>query len=78
MLRAALETPRPDPREQALARTLGLPDLVARVLLARGIESPSKPNFLGQIWAPCTTCSSSPHAAPWTAFATPYAPATPS
>ena len=40
MLRAALETPTPDPREQALARTLGLPDLVARVLLARGIESP--------------------------------------
>ena len=42
MLRAALETPRPDPREQALARTLGLPDLVARVLLARGIESPEQ------------------------------------
>jgi len=40
MLRAALETPRPDPREQALARTLGFPDLVARVLLARGVDSP--------------------------------------
>ena len=42
MLRAALETPRPDPREQALARTLGLPDLVARVMLARGIDSPEQ------------------------------------
>lgn len=47
MLRAALETPVPDPREQALARTLGLPDLVARVLLARGIDSPeSAKSFL--------------------------------
>lgn len=42
MLRAALETPRPDPREQALARTLGLPDLVARVMLARGIDTPER------------------------------------
>jgi len=42
MLRAALETPRPDPREQALARTLGMPDLVARVMLARGIETPEQ------------------------------------
>ena len=42
MLRAALETPRPDPREQALARTLGLPDLVVRVMLARGIEDPAQ------------------------------------
>jgi single-stranded-DNA-specific exonuclease len=42
MLRAALETPRPDPREQALARTLGMPDLVARVMLARGIDSPEQ------------------------------------
>ena len=40
MLRAALETPTTDPREQALARAMGLPDLVARVLLARGVESP--------------------------------------
>lgn len=42
MLRAALETPRPDPRETALARALGLPDLVARVMLARGIETPEQ------------------------------------
>ena len=42
MLRAALETPRPDPREQALAKTLGLPNLVARVMLARDIDSPEK------------------------------------
>ena len=42
MLRAALDTPTPDPREQALARTLGLPDLVTRVMLARGIESPEQ------------------------------------
>ena len=40
MLRAALETPRPDPRESALARALGLPDLCARVMLARGIDTP--------------------------------------
>lgn len=40
MLRAALETPRPDPRETALARSLGLPDLCVRVLLARGIDTP--------------------------------------
>ena len=42
MLRAALDTPSPDPREQALARTLGMPDLVVRVMLARGIESPEE------------------------------------
>ncbi|HEB53145.1 MAG TPA: single-stranded-DNA-specific exonuclease RecJ [bacterium] len=42
MLRAALHTPGTDPREQALARTLGLPDLVARVLLARGYDSPER------------------------------------
>ena len=42
MLRAALETPKTDPREQALARTLGLPDLVVRVMLARGIEDPEQ------------------------------------
>ncbi|HIE70266.1 MAG TPA: single-stranded-DNA-specific exonuclease RecJ, partial [Planctomycetes bacterium] len=42
MLRAVLETPRPDPREQALARALGLPDLVARVMLARGIDTPER------------------------------------
>lgn len=40
MLRAALETPPSDPREQALARSLGVPELVARVLLARGLETP--------------------------------------
>lgn len=31
-----------DPREGALARTLGLPGLVARVLLARGLDTPEK------------------------------------
>jgi len=40
MLRAALSVPEPDPRERALAHTLGCPELVARVLLARGIEDP--------------------------------------
>jgi single-stranded-DNA-specific exonuclease len=34
--------PPPDPRERALARTLGMPDLLARVLLARGIDDPDK------------------------------------
>lgn len=38
MLRAALKTPEPDPRERALAKALGLPELLARVLLARGID----------------------------------------
>ncbi len=42
MQRAALKTPEPDPRERALARTLGLPDLLVRVLLARGIDSPER------------------------------------
>src|SRR5262249_5959329 len=31
-----------DPRERALARTLGVPDLMARVLLARGVDDPAK------------------------------------
>jgi single-stranded-DNA-specific exonuclease len=31
-----------DPRERALARTLGVPDLVARVLLARGLDDPAR------------------------------------
>ena len=34
--------PSPDQREQALARTVGLPDLVARVLLARNVDDPDK------------------------------------
>ena len=34
--------PSRDQREQALARTLGLPDLVARVLLARNVDDPDK------------------------------------
>ena len=42
MLRAALDTATPKARDQALARTLGLPDLVTRVMLARGIESPEQ------------------------------------
>jgi len=41
MQRRATETI-DDPRERALARTLGLPDLVARVLLARGIDDPDR------------------------------------
>ncbi|MGB3969304.1 MAG: DHH family phosphoesterase, partial [Planctomycetota bacterium] len=40
MQRAAPKPPPPDPRERALARTIGLPDLLARVLLARGVDSP--------------------------------------
>lgn len=35
-------SPDPDPRERALAHTLGLPDLVARVLLARGMDDPDR------------------------------------
>jgi single-stranded-DNA-specific exonuclease len=42
MQRAAPKTPLPDPREGALARTLGIPDLVARVLLARGLDDPER------------------------------------
>ena len=42
MLRASLETPKTDARESAMARAMGLPDLVVRVLLARGIESPEQ------------------------------------
>jgi single-stranded-DNA-specific exonuclease len=42
MQRAAPKTPPPDPRERALARTLGLPDLVVRVLLARGFDDPDR------------------------------------
>lgn len=37
-----MQLPAPDPREQALARTMGLPDLMARVLLARGLEDPDR------------------------------------
>ncbi len=42
MLRAAPKTPEPDPRERALAKALGLPDLLARVLLARGLDDPDR------------------------------------
>lgn len=42
MQRSVPKPPEPDPRERALARTLGLPDLVARVLLARGIDDPDR------------------------------------
>ncbi|MBX3462982.1 MAG: single-stranded-DNA-specific exonuclease RecJ [Planctomycetes bacterium] len=42
MQRAAAKMPPPDPRERALARTLGLPDLVVRVLLARGYDDPDR------------------------------------
>lgn len=34
--------PARDPRETALARTLGIPDLMARVLLARGFDDPDR------------------------------------
>ena len=40
MLRALPPTPERDPREHALARTLGIPDITARVLLARGFDDP--------------------------------------
>ncbi|MGE3174793.1 MAG: single-stranded-DNA-specific exonuclease RecJ [Planctomycetota bacterium] len=42
MQRAGASMPVPDPRERALARTLGLPDLVVRVLMARGVDDPDK------------------------------------
>ena len=42
MQRAPTTIPEPDPRERALARTLGLPDLMARVLLARGLDDPDR------------------------------------
>jgi single-stranded-DNA-specific exonuclease len=42
MQRAPSKTPEPDPRERALAHTMGLPDLLARVLLARGFDDPDK------------------------------------
>ncbi len=34
--------PEPDPRERAIAHTVGQPDLMARILLARGFEDPQK------------------------------------
>ena len=34
--------PQADPRERALAKTMGLPDLLARVLLARGLDDPAR------------------------------------
>lgn len=34
--------PDPDPRERALARTLAMPELLCRVLLARGLDDPDK------------------------------------
>ena len=42
MQRAAPKTPGPDPREQTLAKTLGLPELLVRVLLARGLDTPER------------------------------------
>jgi single-stranded-DNA-specific exonuclease len=38
----AVPPPEPDPRERALAKTLGLPDLLVRVLLARGVATPDQ------------------------------------
>ncbi|MCA8977649.1 MAG: single-stranded-DNA-specific exonuclease RecJ [Planctomycetes bacterium] len=40
MARTASKPLEPDPKEGALAHTLGVPDLVARVLLARGFDDP--------------------------------------
>ena len=40
--RLPTHVPEPDPRERALARTIGQPDLVARVLLARGFDDPAR------------------------------------
>ncbi len=40
MQRSLSPTPEFDPRERALAKTLGIPDLMARVLLARGLDDP--------------------------------------
>ena len=42
MQRAAPKMPQPDPRERALARTLGLPELLVRVLIARGYDDPER------------------------------------
>ena len=42
MLSKKPESTPTDPREGALAKTLGLPNLVARVLLARGLDTPEK------------------------------------
>ena len=42
MERAALPLPEPDPRERAMAKTLGVSDLTARVLLARGLDDPDR------------------------------------
>lgn len=40
--RLPTEVPEPDPRERALARTIGQSDLLARVLLARGLDDPDR------------------------------------
>ncbi|MBL8751572.1 MAG: single-stranded-DNA-specific exonuclease RecJ [Planctomycetes bacterium] len=42
MQRAVPKAEEPDPRERALAHTLGLPPIVARVLLARGLDDPRR------------------------------------
>jgi single-stranded-DNA-specific exonuclease len=42
MQSAASKKPDPDPRERALARTTGLPELLVRVLLRRGIDDPDR------------------------------------
>src|SRR5688572_1328939 len=42
MQRALVDLPTPDPRERALARTLGVPDLLARVLITRGYDDPDR------------------------------------
>ncbi|MCR9247901.1 MAG: single-stranded-DNA-specific exonuclease RecJ [bacterium] len=42
MQRVALKNLQLDPREGALAKTVGLPDIVARVLLARGHDDPER------------------------------------
>ena len=40
--RPPTQAPEPDPRERALARTIGQSDLLARVLLARGLDDPDR------------------------------------
>jgi single-stranded-DNA-specific exonuclease len=41
-VRPPTQVPDPDPRERALARTIGQSDLLARVLLARGLDDPDR------------------------------------
>lgn len=42
MSRSRTIVPEMDPRERALAKTMGIPTLLARILLARGLEDPER------------------------------------